>query len=49
MKFPKTLEGKNIVRQSIEDRLSQQKEFVNKRKEERPISFSLNALLGFGS
>lgn len=49
MKFPKTLGQKNIVKQSIEDRLAKQKEFIKKRKKERPISFSLNALLGFGS
>lgn len=37
-------ESKSVVRQSTKDKFIQQKEI-----KENPISFSVNALLGFGS
>lgn len=42
-------ENKSPVRQSTKDRVIQQKEVVNKGLKENPISFPVNALLGFGS
>ena len=44
-------ENKSALRQSIKDGLiqQQQKEVVNKELKESTISFSVNALLGFGN
>lgn len=42
-------ENKSVVRQSTKNRVIQQKEAVNKGLKENPISFPVNALLGFGS
>ena len=42
-------ENKSVVRQPTKDRFIQQQEKVNKELKQNLISFSVNALLGFGS